>query len=360
MVTIRSPLTRRDFVWQTGAFATLAALLPGSRRVLAAEPDSNATTGRLKIGLLGASHSHALSKAKVLKASPDYQLVGACEESPDVREQLQTLGIPLLTQGELLERAEVVAVESDNEGHAGHAKTVLRAGKHLHLEKPPTDTLSAFRELQTLAQQKGRLLQMGYMWRYHPGLNACLEAARQGWLGEIYQVRATIDTTTTPESRLRWARFRGGVFFELGCHLVDPLIRLLGRPDKVRGNFQRLGPDRLADNTQVTFQFPRALGMVSSAARQPRAQAHRTFEILGTNGRAVVKPLEPPTLEFDLHRAAGPYPAGAHAVPLPRYERYAPELTDLAAAIRDKRALSITPAEDLLVHESFLRACDLD
>jgi len=350
------PMCRRTFIRTAGALTVLAAVRSGPAHAA----DAAAAAPRLKIGLLGGSHSHGLSKAKVLRASTDYELVGVCEEDPKVRSLYEALGIPLLNQAELLANADVVAVESGNADHARHARAVLQAGKHLHLEKPPTTTVADFRQLLGLAREQKRLMQMGYMWRYHPGLNACLDAAHRGWLGEVYQVRATIDTNAGAEARQLWAPFRGGIFFELGCHVVDPLIRLLGRPEKLQGTFQRLGEDKLVDNTQVTFQFPRALGIVSSAARQPQAQAHRTFEVLGTNGRAAVKPIEPPTLEIDLQKAAGPYAAGKQIVPLPRYERYAPELADLAAAIRAHRPLAVTPAEDLLVHESFLRACELD
>jgi hypothetical protein len=44
---------------------------------------------------------------------------------------------------------------------------------------------------------------------------------------------------------------------------------------------------------------------------------------------------------------------------MPRYERYAPEFADLARVLRDGRSWAFSPAEDLLVHESFLRACEL-
>jgi predicted dehydrogenase len=353
-------LSRRAFLQSAGAGAITSLTAAPTLMSSAAEAADSAVAARIKIGFLGASHSHALSKAKVLQASPAYELIGVYELDAKVRASFEALGIAALSQNELTTAADVIAVESGNEDHARHAKIVLQAGKHLHLEKPPTEVLSSFRELLKLAREHDRLMQMGYMWRYHPGINACLEAAREGWLGEVYQVRAAIDTTANAESRRQWGRFRGGIFFELGCHLVDPLIRLLGRPRKIHGTFQRLGGDPLADNTVVTFEFPRALGLVTSAARQPMASAHRAFEILGTNGRAVVQPLEPPSLALDLQKAAGPYAAGPQNIPLPRYERYAPEFADLAEAIHAKRSLRITPEEDLLVHESFLRACDLD
>jgi predicted dehydrogenase len=346
-------MNRRTFLQWTLALAAAGGHRTGAGA--AQEP----VEPRLKIGLLGGGHSHGFAKAKVLQESPDWELVGVCEDNAAVRSRFAAVGVRLISQPELLASCSVVAVESENKEHARLAKLALQADKHVHLEKPPTASLAEFRELQMLARERGRLMQMGYMWRYHPGFNLCLEAARRGWLGDLYLVRGTIDTTASPAQRQDWAQFRGGVFFELGCHLVDPLVRLLGTPRRVMPMLQQARDDGFADNTLVTFEFGRALGVISSAATQPGAQAHRQFEILGTNGHALIKPLEPPTLEIDLANPAGPYKAGKHLVPLPVYQRYVPELADFADAIRKGRALNVTPEEDLHVHEAFLRACDI-
>jgi predicted dehydrogenase len=346
-------MNRRTFL-QCG----LALAAVGGRAAHARAPQEDVQR-RLKIGLLGGGHSHGFSKARVLLESTDWELVGLCDDDAAVRQRFATSGVRLVSQEELLASCAVIAVESENKDHVRHAKLAMQADKHVHLEKPPSASLAEFRELQALARERKLLMQMGYMWRYHPGLNACLEAARRGWLGEVYLVRGTIDTNAGPAQRRDWAQFRGGVFFELGCHLVDPLIRLLRAPRRIAPMFQQTRGDGFADNAVVTFEFERALGVISSAATQPGAQAHRQFEILGTNGHVLVKPIEPPTLEIDLASPAGPYKAGKQIVPLPAYQRYAPELADLADVIRSGRTLGVTPEEDLLVHDAFLRACGI-
>jgi predicted dehydrogenase len=244
--------------------------------------------------------------------------------------------------------------------HARDAKLALSAGKHVHLEKPPADTLDAFRELVTLAREKGVLLQMGYMWRYHPGINTALEAARQGWLGEVHLVRGTINTQLSAQQRAEVARSRGGTLLELGSHLIDVLARLLGRPTNITSILKTHGPfgDHVADNTLAIFEFPKALGVIFSSTLQPHAGRYRSLEILGTQGTAVVNPIEPPGLVIDLARAAGPYQAGINTVPMPQYLRYVPELSDLAVKIREGKQLAISPEEDLLVQETLMRACE--
>ena len=216
-----------------------------------------------------------------------------------------------------------------------------------------------FRELAALAHEKNVLLQMGYMWRYHPAVNAALKAARQGWLGEIYLVRGTINTQLSAEQRAQVARFPAGTMLELGSHLIDVLARLMGRATKVTSVLKTDGPfpDRLADNTLAIFEFPKVLGIITSSTLQPRAGRYRSFEIQGTQGTAVVNPIEPPGLAIDLARPAGPYRAGLNVVPMPKYLRYVADFADLAVKIREGKPLAVSPEDDLLVQETLMRAC---
>ena len=88
-----------------------------------------------------------------------------------------------------------VAVESEIRDHAAHALLALRAGKHVHLEKPCAATLADARAVIALAREKKLLVQGGFMWRYHPGFRAIFEAVRQGWLGDVYLVRGFISNS---------------------------------------------------------------------------------------------------------------------------------------------------------------------
>ena len=350
-------MKRRAFIQSALATAFAARWMENSSLTSAAEAPGR----RIKIGFLGASHSHATEKIKLTLASAEYELVGICENDETVRRRYLSLGVHFVSQDKLLAEAEAIAVESDVRDHARHARLALEAGKHVHLEKPPADSYAKFQELVKLAREKKRLLQMGYMWRFNPGINGAIAAARQGWLGQVYLVRGTINTSIEANRRPEWGEFRGGSLFELGSHLIDPVVRLLGRPDKVTPLLKNHGGfnDTLADNTVAVLEYPRALAIISSSTLQPGAGPHRFFEIQGNNGTALVKPIEPPKLQIDLAKAAGPYKTGSQSVSMPEYKRYVPEFAELAQAIRTNQPLSVTPEEDLLVQETLMRACDM-
>jgi predicted dehydrogenase len=320
---------------------------------------AEAARPRLRLGFLGVAHAHAADKVDIVRASPDWELVGLYAETHALRTGYEAKGLRLMAPEELIAACDVVAVESANADHERHARLALEAGKHVHLEKPPTDNLRGFEELQRIARRKGLRLQVGYMWRHNPGINAALEAARRGWLGHVYLVRATMNTDIGPERRPEWARFAGGVMFELGCHVLDPIVRLLGAPRAVRTTFGTHGGPRdgLADNTAAVLEYPDAIGVVTAATLQPNAFEHRSFEVLGTRGTITVAPIEPPTLRMDLADAAGPYPAGRSAPEVASYRRYADDLTQLAQCVRDEQPLPVTSETELLVHRTVLRAC---
>lgn len=318
---------------------------------------------KVRVAFLGVSHSHAKDKVKVVRESPACELVGIAEEDLALRDSYERSGVRLLSRNQLLndKSIQLVAVESGVKDHAPHAELVLRAGKHIHIEKPPADSLTAFKELSALAEKKRLLLQTGYMWRYNPAIKAALEAARQGWLGKVYLLRGMINTLIAPARRPEWGQFKGGQMFEQGAHLIDPMVRLMGRPQKVTPILRKHGAfdDNLKDNTMAILEWEGALGVITSATLQPGAGLHRSLEILGSNGTAVVRPIEPPLLQVDLAKSAGPYKAGSQQVSLPVYRRYVDDFAELAGAIRSGKPLSVSLSDELLVQETLLRASDM-
>lgn len=350
-------LRRRDFL--STSLASLALPATGILAQTAETPATEVKPRPLKIGFLGGSHSHGPGKVKVLQEKPgDWEIIGILDGSADVVARYEKLGVRAIPEEELMTGADVIAVESDVKDHYRHAKQALEAGKHVHLEKPPSMNLEEFQEIVAIAASKKRLVQMGYMWRHNPGINAALEAARAGWLGDVYLVKAEINKLQGAEDRLM-NDFPGGTMFELGCHVIDPVVRLLGRPGRVdtylkhSGNFD----DSILDNTIAVLDYPKVTAIVGSAILHPAGGAHRHLHIYGSNGTALVKPLDRPVMELELKDAAGPYKKGKQLVEFPPYHRYVGEFEELAAAVRENRPLAISPEADLLVHETLLRAC---
>jgi predicted dehydrogenase len=329
-----------------------AASLAGAR---GAAPGGH---GPIGVAFLGVSYSHAKPKLDIVQASAQYKLIGVWDEDPAVLKQMG--GRRILEPGRMLGDAsvEAVIVESDVPDHCRHAKMALEAGKHVHLEKPPAADAPAFRELLDLAGRKKLVLQQGYMWRHHPGFLEIRKLVNEGVIGDIYQITGVMQKTLQAERRPEWARFRGGHMFEQCSHLIDQMVRLMGRPDRITPFLKRDAKfkDNLADNTVAVFEFPGALGTIIGSALSPNGNNYRSFTVSGTKGTLILDPIEPGDLHLDLKSASGGFAKGKQKIKTAPYVRFEDDFKEFAAAIREGKPLSVSPIEDLIVQEAVIEA----
>ena len=145
--------------------------------------------------------------------------------------------------------------------------------------------------------------------------------------------------------------------FELGCHLIDAMVWMLGKPQRVTPLIRQTLSDGLADNMLATFEYPRATATIRSSVVEPFGNRRRQLTVVGTTGVADIRPLEPPQLELSLEQPCGPYKSGTQRVPMPaRRGRYDGDLLDLAAVVRGEKELAFDDQHDLAVHEAILMA----
>lgn len=321
---------------------------------------------RIRVAMIGTGHGHAASKVKALRVLPEYEFVGICRPDPDEPAEGEVFrGVRWLSLKEVLEDTtiELVAVESLPGRNLAYAQKCVRAGKFVHLDKPPGADLAALRAMLAEAGARRRTVQMGYQWRYHPGMQAAIEAAKNGWLGVVHRMRLSIDKPIEAAERRELARFRGGVLFSEGCHLVDRAIALFGKPDKITGFLRHESPieDGLADSTLAIFEYQHAMAEISVASFQPNGGKYRRLEIVGSNGVALVQPYAPLHLMIDLKASAGPYKAGEQSIqpPAPPGPAYGPDFQEMARIIRKGEQPSYSPQHDLITQESLLQACGM-
>lgn len=348
-------LPRREFL------ATTTALTAGWVAGAQAAPP------RIKIGQIGVGHGHA-TKLAVYRASADYEVVGLVEPDPVLRQQAEKhpafRDLPWMTQEQLLNvpGLQAVLVETHVRDLLSTAEVCLAAGKHVHLDKPAGASLPHFHKVLQIARKQELLVQMGYMYRYNPGVVMLREFLKQGWLGEVFEVHAVMSKVVNPADRVRFAEFRGGMLFELGCHLLDLVIFLLGRPQRIASYLRHSArtDDGLADNTLVVLEYERALATVKSTALEVEGFDRRHLVVCGTEGTFQVQPLDHPRVRLALSREHGAWKAGVQDVPLPKYTRYVDDAADMARILRGEKPTDFSYDHDLLVQEVLLRACGMD
>jgi predicted dehydrogenase len=150
--------------------------------------------------------------------------------------------------------------------------------------------------------------------------------------------------------------------YDLGGHMLDQIVWVLGRPTKVTSflrNDTGIIPEFM-DNTLGVFEFARALAFVDIAAMEPRPMARR-YEVYGAKGSAIiVDPFEPAKqLRLCLEEAGGGFDKGLHLIDIPeqgRQEMHDLSLAAFVATVRGEQAPVRSYAHDLLVQETLLRA----
>ena len=338
-----------------------------TRRTLAmagaAAVSSAAKNKPIRVAVYGVGHAHAMGKVEALRKLPEFELVGVCEPDLSVPRAHKALeGGRWLSERDVLDDSiEFVAVESRVQQNLLYARRAVDAGKFVHIDKAPGDDLAKFRDLLAEAARKRLVVQMGYQWRYQPAMQAAIEAARNGWLGRVQHFRAVIDKPMSAQDRLQLAKFRGGMMFELGCHLIDRATALLGRPKKVTGHLWHHGAldDTLADNTLGILEYDHAIAEIHVGSANPFGSEYRTIQITGTNGIMSVQPFGPYRMMSHLKDAVGTYPAGKkeHVFPPDTLPGFAPDMLEMARVIREGAKPTYSAEHDLMTQEVLLRVC---
>lgn len=350
-------MQRREFIATLGAAGLAATSARGA----------SASAPRLKIGQIGTGHAHADGKLAAIRQSAEFELVGVVEPDERLRRAAAArrdyAGVRWLAEEELLNTPglRAVAVETEVKDLLAVGTRCVSAGFHLHLDKPAGESLPDFKRLLDAATARRVTVQLGYMFRYNPAFELCFRAAREGWLGRIFSIDAAMGRASAAGERARLLPYRGGTMFELGCHVIDAVVTLLGRPAQVTAHARHSGnfADDLLDHQLATLEYPDALVSVRSSLIEVAGGNRRQFVVCGDAGTVDIRPLEPPAVRLALAEPKGGYRKGYQDVPVPTRPRYEADFADLARVIRGESKFAWSPAHDLAVQETILRASGL-
>jgi len=352
--------TRRNLIAQIGTAIASSAIAMG------AESHRHNTVDKIRIGQIGVGHGHA-SKLSVYRNSADYEVVGIVESDPVARDAARSnkafQDVPWMTQEQLLNipGLQAVLVETEVRDSLDVAHACIDAGKHIHLEKPAGESFPRFQELIRKAEASHLLIQMGYMYRYNPAIVLLRELLKQGYLGDIFEIHAVMSKVLPASDRIEQAKYPGGMMFELGCHIMDMVIGVLGRPESVTSFAKHTSTldDGLKDNMLAVLDYPKATATVKTSAMEVEGFDRRHLVVCGTEGTFHIQPLDNPSARLSLSQPRGSWKAETQEVTFPKYTRYVDDAADMAQVIRGEKPSDFTSQHDLLVQETLLKACGL-
>ncbi|MCK5804058.1 MAG: Gfo/Idh/MocA family oxidoreductase [Lentisphaeria bacterium] len=329
---------------------------------------------KIKIGQIGVSHEHAGGKIQTLRSMPEvFEIVGVVDDrdTTAARYAGDNLapyeGLPWMTEDELFNTPglQAVAVETPNTELVPTAMRCAERGLHMHMDKPAGEDLEAFRQLLDACRERKLAIQLGYMFRSNPAMKLCFRAVRAGWLGDVFQVQAGMNHDYGGERYQSYlANFRGGITFNLGCHLIDLTLSILGRPDKITGfsKTTRGARDDVSNNGLAVLEYPHAIATLHACGLEADGIGYRRLTVCGTKGTIELSPLErfdgkPLQMRLTLREDNEEYTAGTHTVDLGVVtDRYQDQLLELAQTINGEIENPYPYEHELLVQETLLAA----
>lgn len=327
---------------------------------------------RIKIGQLGVGHMHAY-KIRTLRQFPDvFDVVGVAEDDPRQKAAFahheMYRGLPWMSGDALLAipGLDAVMVETEEHDLVPAALRCIRAGKHIHLDKPGGESLPPFRDLLAEAEQRGLTVQLGYMYRNSPAVRFCIDAVKSGLLGNISTFDAVMSRHDGEESRRVFKTFKAGAPYIFLCHLVDLAVILFGDPKRIVPLSTCTREDGVVDNGLAVMEFA---GGCTATLRTSIVEVggfeRRNLVICGDRGTLVVQPLE---LQGNMAggRAiltllddADGFKKGTQEVPQPPIKgRYDDQLLEFARIVRGEIANPYPCDHELRVQHCFLEACN--
>jgi len=365
---------RRGFL--TTAVGAGAAVAAG-RRLEPTVAASERRKRRIKIGQIGTGHEHASAKmATFRKLSDQYEVVGIAESDPKLRKRREKTsayrGLTWMTEEQLLNteglRAVAVEVDSDDERIMDIAGRCIEAGMHIHLDKPGGESFPKFKKVLDEAKRRKLAVQLGYMYRNNPAVQFCRNAVQQGWLGQVFEVHCVMSKFSGVSYRKYLSQFRGGTMFIYACHMIDLVVGLLGKPDRIVPFMRQTRSDagEMCDNGLIVFEYPRTTVTIRTASLEVEGYQRRQLVVCGDQGTIDIQPLEtfycrplqPQKLRLALSQARDPYKKGYQEVSFPQMPgRYDYQLSELAQIIRGEIENPYPLEHELIVQQCLLEAC---
>jgi len=208
----------------------------------------------LRCALIGFGNAGRNFHAPVMAAVPGLELTAIVSSQPTAVDAAWP-GMPVLAtpaQAFADPAIELVVIATPNDSHHALARAALLAGKHVLVDKPCTVTLAETEDLLALAQAQGRVLTVYQSRRFDADFLSLKQVLEQGQLGRLVQFESRYDRFK-PQVLDRWRDNDvpgAGLWLDLGSHLLDQCLVLLGVPDAL---------------------------LLDVAAQRDRAQAHDCF-----------------------------------------------------------------------------------
>jgi predicted dehydrogenase len=180
---------------------------------------------------------------------------------------------------------DAIAVATPVPLHADIAVKVLEAGKHCFVEKPLAQSVADAERVVDAAERAGRVLMVGHLLEYHPGVRKLKEIGDSGELGSIRYIYG---------NRLNLGKLRPdeNALWSLGAHDVSVLLYLADEePDELYAYGESYMRPPIEDVVFCYLRFPSGL-MAHLHLSWLDPHKERRFTVVGSDKMATFDDME--------------------------------------------------------------------
>lgn len=341
----------------------------------------------LRTGLIGFGLSGRVFHGPFVSTNPAFSLdliaTGNAERQADARERHPTAEI-VNTPSELLARAgelDLVILASPAHVHLEQGLSALGAGAALVIDKPFAASVAEAEQLIDTAERAKRPLAVFQNRRWDSDFLTVKKLVAAGALGTVHRFESTFERWS-PVLRDRWQDTTttaqgAGIVFDLGSHLVDQALQLLGPATVDHAELSIVRPGGTSDDEAFISLLHESGARSHLTMSRVAAQSGPRFRVLGSSAAYVVYGLDSqePRLKagalptddgygIEPENAWGMFGIdGSAAVPLTplQTERgdYPAFYSALADSIRGGAPFPVDPSESLAAMKILARAHEL-
>ncbi|MCB0707336.1 MAG: Gfo/Idh/MocA family oxidoreductase [Saprospiraceae bacterium] len=216
---------------------------------------------KIRTALLSYGMSGKIFHAPFLTLHPGFELTGAYERSKKlIQKDYPELKSYKSPEALLEDDIDLVVVNTPVDTHYEYATQVLKAGKHVLVEKAFTTTAKEAESLKKLAAKKGLKLTVYQNRRWDSDFKTVKRVLDSNILGEIVEAEIRFDRYNPLLSPKKWKESPNagaGILKDLGPHIIDQALNLFGFPEAVFADIRKLRDhSQVDDNIDILLYYP--------------------------------------------------------------------------------------------------------
>jgi predicted dehydrogenase len=225
---------------------------------------------KVPVAVIGVGE-HGKRHARAFKRVEGTELAGVYDQSQDRAAALAgELGVKAFKSlEETLQAVQAVSIVIPTTDHAAVARLAMEAGNDVLLEKPITRTVEEADELIDIADRTGRILQVGHLERFNPGVVAAKAVTHQPLFFEIHRLGVFSPRSLDVD-----------VVFDLMIHDLDLVLWLANtQAREVRAVGLPVLTDRVdIANARVEFENGAVANFTASRVSTEKVRKFRYFQ----------------------------------------------------------------------------------